>query len=148
MDMEFIKRNAKRIAVEGLGWVLVVVGIAALVLPGPGLLALFAGMTLLATQYEWAARRLEPVRRSALKTAAASVAAWHRITLSVLLSAVLVGLGILWCIRPSAPAWWPLASKWWLLGGWSVGATLILSGLLALLMIIYSLKNFRGPQKP
>ena len=49
------------------------VGIAALVLPGPGLLALFAGVALLATQYEWAERRLEPVKKAALRGAADSV---------------------------------------------------------------------------
>jgi len=141
--MDFIKRNAKRIVVEGLGWLLVVVGIAALVLPGPGLLALFAGMALLATQYEWAERRLAPIRRAALKTAAESVTAWHRITLSVLLSAILVGLGIFWGIRPAVPAWWPLADKWWLFGGWSTGAALITSGVIALAMVIYSFTHFR-----
>ena len=60
------KRLLKRIAIESLGWILVVVGIAALVLPGPGLLALFAGVFLLATQYEWAERRLEPVKKALL----------------------------------------------------------------------------------
>ena len=43
-----MRSTAKRVVVEGLGWILVVVGIAALVLPGPGLLALFAGVALLA----------------------------------------------------------------------------------------------------
>ena len=52
--MKTIRQHGKRLLLEGLGWILVVVGIAALVLPGPGLLAIFAGMALLATQYEWA----------------------------------------------------------------------------------------------
>ena len=67
--MDAIKRHGKRILLEGLGWLLVIVGIAALVLPGPGILSIFAGMALLSTQYEWAERRLEPVRRAALQHA-------------------------------------------------------------------------------
>ena len=141
--MDFIKRNAKRLLIEGLGWLLVVVGIAALVLPGPGLLAIFAGMALLATQYEWAERRLEPVRNAALRTAADSVKTWPRIIASTLFSIGLMGVGVVWGIHPSTPSWWPLADKWWLFGGWGAGGTLIASGLIALGMIIYSYLRFR-----
>ena len=38
---------ARRLVLEIIGWLLVVVGIAALVLPGPGLLAIVAGLALL-----------------------------------------------------------------------------------------------------
>jgi uncharacterized protein (TIGR02611 family) len=141
--MNVFKRNLKRLVVEGLGWVLVVVGIAALVLPGPGLLALFAGMALLATQYEWAERRLGPVRKAAMKTAADSVKSWFRIIVSVCFSLALVCVGIFWGIRPAAPDWWPLADKLWLIGGWGAGGTLIASGLIAFGMIIYSYIVFR-----
>ena len=68
-----MKKAARRIALETLGWVLVVAGIAALVLPGPGLLAIFAGLALLSQQYDWAERRVEPVKEKALKAAAESV---------------------------------------------------------------------------
>ena len=141
--MDFMKRNAKRVVVESLGWLLVVAGIAALVLPGPGLLALFAGMALLATQYEWAERRLEPIRRGALKTAADSVKSWVRITSSVGLSLGLIILGIIWGKHPAVPGWWPIADKWWLVGGWGTGGTLIGSGIIALGMVIYSYFAFR-----
>ena len=49
--------TAKRVVLEAAGWLLLVVGIAALVLPGPGLLGVFAGLALLSQQYEWAERR-------------------------------------------------------------------------------------------
>lgn len=62
-----------RIAKVVLGWLLVVAGVAALALPGPGLLALFAGLVLLSQQYEWARRRVEPVKRAAFRAAAESV---------------------------------------------------------------------------
>jgi len=138
-----VKSTAKRIAVEGLGWILVLVGIAALVLPGPGLLALFAGVALLATQYEWAERRLEPVKKAALRTAADSVKTWPRILMSVLGVCWLVALGVYWGIGPSAPSWWPVDDKWWLMGGWGTGATLIGSGVIAGAMVVYSYLNFR-----
>ena len=138
-----MKSAAKRVAVEALGWILVVVGIAALILPGPGLLALFAGVALLATQYEWAERRVEPVKKAALRTASDSVKSWPRILLSALGVAWLVGFGILWVVDPAAPSWWPVDDKWWLVGGWATGATLIGSGILAGAMIVYSFRNFR-----
>ena len=136
---------AKRVLLETLGWLLVVGGIAALVLPGPGLLGLFAGLALLSQQYEWAERRLEPVKRQALKAAEDSVRTWPRIICSVLVSLLLVAAGVLWCLRPPAPGWWPLAEHWWLSGGWGVGVTQILSGLVALGMIVYSFRRFRDP---
>ncbi len=138
-----MKSAVKRIVLEVLGWILVVVGIAALVLPGPGLLALFAGVALLATQYEWAERRVEPVKRAALRTAADSVKSWPRIALSAFGVLWLVGFGILWVIDPAAPSWWPIDDKWWLVGGWGTGATLIGSGILAGAMVVYSYVHFR-----
>lgn len=141
---EFLKHHSKRVLIESLGWLLVVVGIAALVLPGPGLLMLFAGMALLATQYEWAERRLDPIRKAALKTAADGVKTWPRIIASTLFSLGLIGLGIFWGIKPAMPDWWPLSEKLWLFGGWGTGTTLIISGCIALGMIVYSFITFRN----
>ncbi len=138
-----VKSTAKRVLLEGAGWILVLVGLAALVLPGPGLLALFAGVALLATQYEWAERRLEPVKEAALRGAADSVKTWPRILISALGVCWLIGLGIYWGIGADAPAWWPVDDKWWLMGGWGTGATLIGSGVLAGAMVVYSYLNFR-----
>ena len=139
---------AKRIVVEGAGWVLVVAGIAAIALPGPGLLLLFGGLAILSQQYDWAARRVEPVQRKALQTAADSVQSWPRIVLSSLFALGLIGVGIVWGLRPPAPGWWPLDDKWWLLGGWGTGATLIFSGIVALAMVGYSFVKFRHVEDP
>ena len=136
-------RVLKRIALEALGWLLVVGGLAAIVLPGPGLLAIFAGLALLSQQYEWAQRRLEPVKQRALQTAADGVETWPRILASCVGVAFLIGVGIVWGLRPDAPGWWPLHERWWLPGGWGTGASLILSGLIALALIIYSYRHFR-----
>ena len=128
---------------RGAGWILVIVGLAALVLPGPGLLALFAGMTILATQYEWADRLLAPVKKAALKSSANSVKSRPRLLVSVLVVCLLIGLGVYWGISAAAPAWWPVSDKWWLVGGWGAGSTLIGSGVIAFAMLVYSYLNFR-----
>ena len=77
-----IKGAAKRITLEVVGWLLVVAGIAALVLPGPGLLMLFGGLAVLSQQYEWAEKRVAPIERRAKTGAAESVETWPRIILS------------------------------------------------------------------
>jgi uncharacterized protein (TIGR02611 family) len=139
---------AKRVVVEGVGWLLVVAGVAALALPGPGLLLLFAGLAVLSQQYTWAERRVERVQRKALQTAADSVQSWVRVVLSSLLALGLVAVGVVWGLRPPAPSWWPLDDKWWLLGGWGTGATLIFSGVVAIAMLVYSFRKFRGVEDP
>ncbi|SHF47863.1 Putative transmembrane protein (PGPGW) [Jatrophihabitans endophyticus] len=133
----------KRVALEGLGWLLVVGGIVALVLPGPGLLAIVAGLALLSQQYDWARRRLEPAKQRALQAAADGVSTWPRILMSATGAAFLVALGVLWGLKPDVPGWWPLADSWWLPGGWGTGASLIVSGLVAAALIVYSYRNFR-----
>lgn len=138
------RRTPKRIVLEVLGWLLVVIGVAALILPGPGLLALAAGLAVLSQQYEWAEKRVRPVQRQAKKTAAESVRSWTTLTISLLLVAWLLGVGVVWFLQPASPEWWPLDDKWWLFGGWPTGVTLVASGLIALAMIIYSIKAYRG----
>lgn len=140
-----VRRHVRRIAFEGLGWALVLVGIAALVLPGPGLLALFAGLAILSQQYTWAERRVEPVKEKALETAEAGVRTWWRLALSLLGAIWLAAIGIVWGLRPPAPGWWPLRESWWLVGGWATGATLIFSALVVVALMGYSIQRFGGP---
>lgn len=134
----------KRLVLETVGWILVVVGIAALVLPGPGLLAIFAGVALLSQQYEWAERRLEPIKQRALRAAAEGVETWPRVVVSVVGAIVLLACGVLWIWSPPAPGWWPVDDGWWLIGGLATGATQVASGLIALALIAYSFRRFRG----
>lgn len=142
------KGVARRLGIEVLGWTLVVAGLAALVLPGPGLLGLFAGLAVLSQQYDWAERRLQPVKTAAYKSAADSVQTWPRILASVTGSLTLGGMGVLWIASPAAPDWWPVRDAWWLIGGWATGVTLIASGLIALAIIVYSFRTFRGVDDP
>lgn len=135
---------AKRIVLETLGWVLLLVGIAALVLPGPGLLCIFAALALLSQQYEWADRRVDPIRLRALRGAAEGVATWPRIIASVLSAIVLAACGVLWVLDPPAPGWWPLDAMWWLPGGLWTGITQIGSAAIAVALIVYSYRRFHG----
>lgn len=68
-DPPTVQRWFKRRGVEILGWTLVVLGAAALVLPGPGLLLLVSGFALLATRYTWAKNRLLPLKARAIRVA-------------------------------------------------------------------------------
>jgi uncharacterized protein (TIGR02611 family) len=65
VTIRFIARNGKRIAVSVAGFVLVAIGLAMLVLPGPGILLVIAGLAVLATEYVWAQRALNYAKRKA-----------------------------------------------------------------------------------
>lgn len=61
----FIGRNARRIGITIAGVLVILLGIALLVLPGPGWVLIFAGLAILATEYVWARRLLEIAKRKA-----------------------------------------------------------------------------------
>src|SRR5215217_238832 len=132
-----VAKHSKRVVLEVVGWTLVVAGIAALVLPGPGLLGIFAGLVILSQQYEWAERRVEPIKKKALGGASKSVQTWPRIVIAVLCSLAIISFGVFWFLQPPAPSWWPLNDDWWLFGGWPPGITLVLSGMFAIGLIVY-----------
>ena len=142
-----MKRAAKRVVLEVAGWLLLLLGIAALVLPGPGLLGVFGGLALLSQQYDWAERRTEPVKLRALKAAAEGVETWPRIVLSLLGVAALAACGVLWIVSPAAPTWWPLDDFWWLPGGLPTGLTQVASAVIAAVLIGYSYRRFHGNER-
>ena len=142
--MEAAGSAAKRLVLEGAGWLLLLAGLAAIFLPGPGLLMIFAGLALLSRQYEWANRRVQPVRLRAMRGAAESVATWPRIVASVAGAVVLAVCGVVWILQPPAPGWWAFADSWWLPGGLWTGITQIASAGIALALIVYSYRRFHG----
>ena len=134
---------AKKAGAQVVGWILVIAGLAAMILPGPGLLLLFAGLAILSQQFAWAERRVEPVKEQALKTARDGVRSWPRIVMTVIGGLLLIGLGVLFGVRPPVPDWWPVRDSWWLVGGWATGSSLILSGLAVIVLLVYSYRRFR-----
>jgi uncharacterized protein (TIGR02611 family) len=68
VTIRFMFRNAKRIAVSVVGALLVLAGLVCLVLPGPGLLLIIAGLAVLATEYVWAQRALNFAKDKAKRT--------------------------------------------------------------------------------
>jgi uncharacterized protein (TIGR02611 family) len=60
-----LARGARRIGVLVVGLALVAAGVVMLVIPGPGLLVILAGLALLATEFAWAQRLLVKVRERA-----------------------------------------------------------------------------------
>ncbi|WP_134767962.1 PGPGW domain-containing protein [Nocardioides sp. 1609] len=137
-------KAAKRIGVEAIGWLLLVAGVAALILPGPGLLMVFGGLAILSQQYEWAERRLDPIKYRALKGAAESVETPLRIAFSCLGVLFITACGVLWIVGPEQPAWWPLPDWLWLTGGVGTGSTLLASAVIAVALLIYSYRRFHG----
>jgi uncharacterized protein (TIGR02611 family) len=61
----WIMGNAKRIAVFVAGSVVLLAGVAMIVLPGPGLLVIIAGLAILATEFAWAERALDQAKARA-----------------------------------------------------------------------------------
>jgi len=133
----------RRTGIIVVGWALVLGGIAALVLPGPGLLLLLAGLIVLSQEYEWAERRLQPVRIKAFTTAAASVQTWPRVAITAFGGAVLVGLGVVWAVNPPIPEFWIFGPEL-PFGGLGTGLTLALSGVIVWALLVYSVRSFRG----
>lgn len=129
-----------------LGWTLVVLGIFMLVLPGPGLLGMFAGVALLARHYTWAEAVLEPLEKKAVEAASYSVATIPRILVTVLGILWVAAVGVVWLIGPTIPefsifnvkfgpelpgAGWVGAVGWWF------------SDLIAVGILIYSIRRWR-----
>lgn len=123
----------KRVGVIVAGSVLLVVGVLLLVLPGPGLLLVLAGLITLASEFPALERYVDPVRDRAMKAAEDSVSSPLRIAGSVAAGLLLIAAGVVWALVPSLP-----------LGGWSTGSSLVLSGLILLALLVWSYRRVRA----
>ncbi|HEV2782890.1 MAG TPA: PGPGW domain-containing protein [Actinophytocola sp.] len=122
-------RHLKRATIAVIGGVVLLVGVALLVLPGPGLLLVLAGLLILASEFPALERYVDPARDRALKAAEDSVSSPVRLAGSILCGLALIAAGILWGLR--VVPWLPLP-------GWSTGSSLILSGILLLALLGWS----------
>lgn len=90
-----------------LGFGLIAGGIAMLVLPGPGWATIILGLIVLASEYAWANRLLDPVKRWARRAADAALDPRVR-RRNLVIAGVLVLAG-------AALAWWYVAAFGWTL---------------------------------
>jgi hypothetical protein len=127
-----MRNHVKRVGLAVSGGLLLVIGVALLVLPGPGLLLVLAGLITLSTVFPRLERHLAPVRHRAMRAAEESVSSPLRIAFSVVVGAVLIGAGVVWTLYPDLP-----------LGGWPTGSGLILSGLVLCVLLVYSYRQVR-----
>jgi hypothetical protein len=123
-----------------LGWILLVGGVILVPLPGPGMLALVAGIALLAPHYVWARRILDPMKVRAVLGAKRGVATPLRIAMSTAGGLWLLGLGAIWLFSPEIPVvdivGVQIGPK--LPGGRAAGIGLVTSGIVGLLLLAYS----------
>jgi uncharacterized protein (TIGR02611 family) len=61
-SMEKTIRQIKRIFIAIVGFTVLLIGIAMIVLPGPAILVIPLGLTILATEFVWARRLLKKVK--------------------------------------------------------------------------------------
>lgn len=137
-----------------VGWLLVIVGVIAMPLPGPGLLILLAGLIVLSQEYDWAERRVEPVKKKAFDVAMASVSSYPKILMSALGACLIIGFGLFVGINPEIPRIGTIPAVGPIgpievgpdvpFGGWTTGGSIIFSGLIALGLLVYSFKRWRG----
>ncbi|MBA3303418.1 MAG: hypothetical protein H0U26_06070 [Acidimicrobiia bacterium] len=63
----WVGHSARRVAVAVVGATLVVVGLGLLVLPGPGIVVVLAGLAVLGTEFAWAKRALSMTKEKAVQ---------------------------------------------------------------------------------
>jgi hypothetical protein len=115
------------------GGAVLLAGVALLVLPGPGLLLVLAGLLILAREFPAVDRYVEPVRERAIQAAEESVTSWWRLTGSILTGLALIAAGIVWGLVPALP-----------FSGWSTGSGLILSGFILFGLLYWSYRRVKG----
>jgi uncharacterized protein (TIGR02611 family) len=84
----------KKSAVTILGVALLAAGLAMMVLPGPGILVIVAGLAVLGTEYVWARSLLDRAKTQAEKAQEAAVASRARTAGTVVFGVLMVALGV------------------------------------------------------
>jgi uncharacterized protein (TIGR02611 family) len=120
----------KRAVVGVLGSALLLVGIALIVLPGPGFLLVAAALALLATQFDWAKVPLDYAKAKAEDGIDEIARSKFRAALASICALVLIGLGIVELAGVDIPY----------VNG-ITAACLILSGLILVGTMVYALRR-------
>jgi uncharacterized protein (TIGR02611 family) len=136
-------RLLRRAAVTIAGLAITAVGVALIILPGPGFLVIAAGLALLATEYEWARALLRRTRKHAVTAANTATRNVWTTALPVGTAFGMIAIGIAFLVHPSLP----FASI-----GAAVG--IMLGGVILLLTTTYAVRLQRlatdaaEPQQP
>jgi hypothetical protein len=125
--------GVKRIVYAVVGGALLLVGLALLVLPGPGLILVVGGVAVLARAFPRLERHLAPLRARAAQVAEESVRSPWRLAGSILVGVALIAAGIVWGLVDEVP-----------FRGWQVGASLLISGVVLFTLLAYSYRQARG----
>jgi uncharacterized protein (TIGR02611 family) len=125
----------KRSAVTILGVALLAAGAAMMVLPGPGILVIVAGLAVLATEYVWARSLLDKAKTQAEKAQETAVASRWRTAATVLFAIGMLALGIIVVATPDVdlPFWSAIT-----------GTVLILTALILLTTTYLTIRTYRG----
>ena len=137
--MELFKRSAVTVA----GIALLAIGLALMILPGPGLLLIVAGLAVLATEYTWAHRLLGRARRQAEAAQQAAVSSPVRTAGSVIFALGMAALGIAMLLIDDVA--WPVLNSV-LDGVWGAmtGSILIITACILLAMTYVTLRTSHG----
>jgi uncharacterized protein (TIGR02611 family) len=135
----------KRFAVTIAGVALLAVGAAMMVLPGPGILLIVAGLAVLATEYVWARRLLKQAKEQADRVQEAAVASRTRTAGSVAFALGLAGLGVVMLVVDDLT--WPvldaLLDKVW---GPLTGGILVVTGAILVTTTVITIKTAKGEE--
>lgn len=96
--VRFIGRSGKRIGVTIAGFIVLLAGLVMMVTPGPGILAIIAGLAILATEYAWAEHMLDKAKDKAGRAAKAATASPLRVALAVTGTAAGIAAAVLWFV--------------------------------------------------
>jgi uncharacterized protein (TIGR02611 family) len=101
--------HAYRVSVGVVGALIVAVGLAAIPLPGPGWLIVFAGLFVLATEFLWAERLLEFTKGHVHRWTewAARQPIWVRLLLAAATAAFVYGVLVVTLHLAGVPGWVP-----------------------------------------
>ena len=93
--MRLIATNIRRLIVLVLGAGVLGAGVAMLALPGPGILVIFIGLAILATEFAWAERTLDRTKaRATDATLRLTANTLSRLVFALMGSALVVGGGV------------------------------------------------------
>ena len=92
----WIRRSGKRIAVTIVGFLVLLAGVIMIVTPGPGWLAIIAGLAILSTEWAWAERALDRAKQQAKRTLETATGSPLLIALSVTLTLAAIAGVLVW----------------------------------------------------